>query len=113
MWSPTIHHRAPSDSGSTAAEERLSRIDKYLRDGGKTSPIHKTQPSTAEQTAVIVRSGDGQNHMDNYDQPPCESIEPEAMVDKSLTAEPRQPPADHFSNVSTSSKQFSLIRLSA
>ena len=92
VWSPTIRRRARSDSGSTAtAEERLSRIDKYLREGGGRSPVAVTSQLdhvTAETTQQQQRHGEDRG--DNYGQVPCEEVEADAVVDKSVSTQPPQ-----------------------
>ena len=93
VWSPTIRRRARSDSGSTAtAEERLSRIDKYLREGGGRSPVAVTSQldHKVAETTQQHQQRHGEDRGDNYGQVPCEEVEADAVVDKSVSTQPPQ-----------------------
>ena len=91
VWSPTIRRRARSDSGSTAAaEERLSRIDKYLREGGGRSPVAVTSQLDHVTAETTQQQRHREDRGDNYGQVPCEEVEADAVVDKSVSTQPPQ-----------------------
>lgn len=95
VWSPTIR-RPRSDSGSNT-EDRLSRIDKYLRESGKVSP-DRAQLDTSSQGYTHSMITDRQ---DNYEEPPPEGTQPEAVVDRLFTDQQGLHARDRLDHVRT------------